>query len=109
MAESKGCALALRRVTRGAAVSTSSAEFPLSNMRDCVTMSGRRACQRKPARFYMGGSSKRNSKKNSKSGGKRHAPRANFELDPLRLRSLLLRAASGGGVGVFLGEPLYAA
>src|SRR5215468_7338289 len=40
MAESNGCAKALRRVTRGAAVSTSSAAFPLSNMRDWVATVG---------------------------------------------------------------------
>src|SRR5260370_24971741 len=36
MAESKGCAKALRRVTRGGADSTSSPGRAPSNMRDCV-------------------------------------------------------------------------
>jgi hypothetical protein len=101
MAESKGWAKALRRVTRGAAVSTSSVEFPLSNMRDCVaTMGFDSTCAR----------------------GRNEVAKAKLEIRPrhwatgrisscefLVLRLLLGGRGFRGGISVLLGKALDAA
>src|SRR5215469_2852719 len=98
MAESKGCAEALRRVMRGAADSTNSAELPPSNMRDCVATVGLDfTSARHEAKF----------EKKLEIRTRTNSARPNFEF---RIPGLLLGGARfGSGVGVLLGEALDAA
>src|SRR5579859_914999 len=102
MAESKGCAKAFRRVTRGALQSTCSPGCELSNMRDWVATLGSYS-----TRAEM---NKKFEKRNSKFA--RGATTDEFRVLNFEFRGyplLLGSAGFGSGVGVFFGEALNAA
>src|SRR5262245_2880404 len=106
MAESNGCAKALRSVTRGGALSTSSAELPLSNMRDWV------ATSQLILHAYKAEAKSQRTEVPRKKG---HCARATARSGEFRLYdsacygNLLLGGGFGCGVGVLLGEALDAA
>src|SRR5260370_36716680 len=96
MAESKGCAQALRRVMRGGAVSTSSPGSGFSNMRDCAAT----------GEVYFTERQIRKKDNVKTQGARRSAEKKETGGNPRPSVLLFCGGGFGGVVGVFLLEAL---
>src|ERR1051325_6716730 len=111
MAESKGCAKALRRVTRGEPDSTNSPGRELSNMRDWVATLGVYSTRGRGFNTEDTESAEKKARKKEfrMRGQKEKVGQRGCLPHEARVVLLFGGGGFGGGIGVFLGEALDAA